>query len=89
MVTPPGGWKTGVNPIDQLQASGWTERFTASGERLREAIENYRRLGFAVRTIPAGDLDLPGCRECFTDDHEPTMLIFTKPASPPDLDDEH
>jgi hypothetical protein len=75
------------NPIAQLRASGWTERFTASGERLREAIENYRGLGLAVKTIPVGELDLPGCTECFTDEHDPTMLIFTKPATSPELDD--
>ncbi len=76
-----------ADSTNSLRTSGWTERFTASGERLQEAIDNYRALGFLVKTIPAEELAGNGCTECFTGEHDTTELIFTKPASPPEADD--
>jgi hypothetical protein len=41
-----------TNPIDRLKSEGWIQQFSASGSRLEEAIENYRMLGFEVKTLP-------------------------------------
>ena len=64
--------------VDKLRAEGWVEQFTASGPRLEEAIENYRELGFEVKTVPVKDLDLDGCTVCFDDENDATMMIFTR-----------
>lgn len=69
------------NTIAELLSRGWTRRFTASGDRLREAVENYRSLGFEVRTIPVREAAGDDCTVCFTDEPDPTMLIFTRPVS--------
>ncbi len=58
----------------------WTFRFTASGSRLREAVDNYRALGFDVRTEPADDGGA-GCGGCGTTTADgPVMAIFTRAA---------
>jgi len=64
---------------------GWTFRFTASGPRLDEAVQNYRDLGFEIRVEPsaplAADAGGPGCGEgCCTSVDGPVMAIFTRPA---------
>ena len=41
---------------DELQAAGWTRRFTAIGRRLNEAVELYRQLGFEI-LLDAVELD--------------------------------
>jgi hypothetical protein len=61
----------------------WTFRFTASGPRLHEAVDNYRALGFDVRTEPsaslAGGNGGPACGDCGTETAEGTvMAIFTR-----------
>jgi len=52
-----------------LQEQGWTQRFTAVGLRLREAVELYRQLGYEVYLEPA-DLsaeqrEIEACMRCF------------------------
>jgi len=44
-------------PIEELNAEGWVQQFTASGARAREAVELYRSLELEVKTIPINDLD--------------------------------
>jgi len=66
---------------EKLRSEGWTQQFTASGSRLDEAIENYRMLGFEVKTVPVKDLELEGCTVCFDNEKDDTVMIFTrKPA---------
>ena len=71
----------GANSADKLKAEGWIERFTASGARLEEAIENYRMLGYEVRTIPVKELSENGCTVCFEDESDETVMIFTRKKS--------
>ena len=66
---------------DKLRAEGWVEQFTASGARLQEAIDNYISIGFEVKTVPFMELDPDGCTECFNDETDPTMMIFTRKSS--------
>lgn len=68
----------GTDPIEKLKSEGWTQQFTASGPRLQEAIENYRMLGFEVKTIPVKELELEGCTICFEDGSDETVMIFTR-----------
>ena len=68
----------GPELVDRLKAEGWVERFTASGARLKEAIEIYRELGYQVKTVPINEIDLDGCTTCFDDPADQTMMIFTK-----------
>lgn len=66
----------------QLQAEGWTRRFTALGRRLNEAAELYSELGYEVRLEPV-DLDdeetmgAEGCKDCFVTMQART--IYTRP----------
>jgi hypothetical protein len=64
--------------INKLKAEGWTQQFTASGSRLEEAVENYRKLGFEVKTVPVKDLNQNGCTICFEDANDETVMIFTR-----------
>ncbi len=66
--------------IDRLKAEGWKQQFTASGARLEEALDNYRSLGFEVRTVPVKELSKDGCTICFDDESDESMMIFTKKA---------
>lgn len=68
----------GTDLIKKLKSEGWQEKFTASGSRLREAIDNYRRLGFEVKIIPVKEVINDGCNVCFDDE---TMMIFTKKSN--------
>ena len=61
-----------------MTAEGWQQRFTASGTRLNEAIDNYRQLGFEVQTIPVKELISDGCDVCFDDESDESFMIFTK-----------
>ena len=67
--------------LDKLKAEGWTQRFTASGARLQEAIEDYRTLGFEVKTVPVKELGGDGCTVCFEDENDATEMIFTREDS--------
>jgi hypothetical protein len=64
--------------VDKLKSEGWVERFTASGSRLEEAIDNYRRLGYEVKIIPVKELGGNGCTACFEDESDDTVMIFTR-----------
>ena len=68
----------GSELADKLKAEGWVERFTASGERLKEAVETYRELGLEVKTVPVNELGLNGCTTCFDDPADQTVMIFTR-----------
>ena len=73
------------NLIETLKAEGWTQQFTASGTRLAEALENYRMLGFEIKTIPIQQLGCGGCTICFEDSNDASVMIFTRPTGkPPD-----
>jgi hypothetical protein len=67
-----------ADSVDKLKAEGWIQRFTASGTRLEEAIENYRMLGYEVKTIPVKELGEDGCTVCFEDENDETVMIFTR-----------
>ncbi len=67
-----------ADSLDKLKSDGWVQRFTASGSRLQEAIENYHELGFEVKTVPVRELDPDDCAVCFDDDADDTMVIFTR-----------
>ncbi len=67
-----------ANLIDKLKSEGWIQQFTASGARLREAVENYRTLGFEVKTVPVKELELDGCTVCFDGGPDETVMIFTR-----------
>lgn len=71
----------GADLIDKLKSEGWIRQFTASGPRLQEAIENYRVLGYEVKTVPVKDLGLEDCAVCFENEHDRTVMIFTRKKS--------
>ncbi|MCP4583439.1 MAG: hypothetical protein GY839_17665 [candidate division Zixibacteria bacterium] len=64
--------------VEKLKTLGWQDQFTASGARLDEAVDTYRRLGFEVRTIPVRVLNREGCSVCIDDKNDETMMIFTR-----------
>lgn len=64
--------------FDKLISDGWIQQFTVSGPRLQEAIENYRDLGFEVKTVPAKELKCGDCNVCFENIVDETMMIFTR-----------
>lgn len=66
----------------QLQAEGWTRRFTALGRRLSEAVELYSELGFDVRMEPVDPNEeetagVESCKDCFVTMQART--IYTRP----------
>lgn len=69
--------------IKTLEAEGWQTQFSASGDRLREMIDNYEMMGLEVKTLPYTEAVCGACTECFTpDDSDPTMMILTRKARP-------
>jgi len=68
----------GTELINKLKAEGWQQQFSASGERLKEAIDNYTWLGFEVKTVALGELGCDGCTACFDDESGESMMIFTR-----------
>ena len=64
--------------LAKLLAEGWTQRFTASGVRLQEAIENYKALDLEVKTVPVKELGDDDCTACFDDENDRTMMVFTR-----------
>jgi len=76
----------GADFFEQLKSAGWQRCFTASGSRLQEAIDNYRELGFEVKTVPARELADDPCTVCLDDEHDQTMVIFTKKPGAPDAE---
>lgn len=73
--------------VDKLAAEGWTKQFTASGLRLAEALENYRQLGFEVRTVPIRELGCGDCTICFDDENDASVMIFTRKTGAPEPDE--
>ena len=67
-----------ADSVDKLKSKGWVQQFTASGPRLQEAIENYRMLGYEVKTISIKELGGNGCTICFEDESDDTVMIFTR-----------
>jgi hypothetical protein len=70
-------------PSPNLQEQGWTQRFTAIGLRLKEAVELYRQLGYEVHLEPADlsaeQLELEACKHCFVTTQART--IYTRPQA--------
>ena len=64
--------------IAKLKTDGWKEQFIASGKRLQETVENYRKLGYEVKIIPVKELDCDGCTICFEDDNDESVMILTR-----------
>ncbi len=64
--------------INKLKAEGWRQQFSASGERLKEAVSNYAWLGFEVKTVPISELGCDGCTVCFGDENDDNAVIFTR-----------
>ena len=71
----------GTDLAAKLKSEGWAQQFTASGSRLKEAIENYEMLGFEVKAVPVKELNMNGCTVCFDDEGDETMMIFTRKRS--------
>jgi len=76
-----------TNLVDKLRSEGWKHQFTASGTRLAESLQNYRMLGFEVKTVPIRELGFEGCKICFEDETDASVMIFTRPAAKPPDDD--
>lgn len=68
----------GFDIIETLRSEGWEPRFSASGSRLDEAVENYKNLGFEIKTIPVKELIADGCKICFDDESDQSAMIFTR-----------
>ncbi len=75
--------------IDKLKSEGWVQQFTASGPHLQEAVENYRMLGFEIKTVPVKELSQSGCTVCFEDENDDTVMIFTRKNPAAHVDDLH
>lgn len=73
-----------IDLFAKLKSEGWTQQFTASGSRLQEAIENYEMLGLEVKAVPVKELGMNGCKVCFDDENDETMMIFTRKKSEDD-----
>lgn len=67
-----------IDIFETLRNEGWEPRFSASGSRLKEAIENYHNLGFEVKTVPVKELMADGCKICFEDESDQSAMIFTR-----------
>ena len=78
----------GTDSAEELKLAGWMPRFTASGSRLSEAIENYRSLGFETKLLAARNTNGNECTECFSAGLEETMMIYTRPAHGTPADEE-
>jgi len=77
----------GFDIIESLRREGWEPRFSASGSRLAEAIENYKSLGFEIKTIPVKELIVDGCKICFDDESDQSAMIFTRKSGNTKKDD--
>ncbi|MBZ0263982.1 hypothetical protein K8I28_04870 [bacterium] len=65
---------------EQLQQQGWTKRFTTFGQRLKEAVDLFRELGFEVRLEkPEIPEDIPdsSCTTCLS---QLERTIFVRPV---------
>ena len=71
--------------LKQYQSEGWQMQFSASGERLREMVDNYEMMGLEVKTLSYTTAVCGGCTACFDDENgasEPVMMILTRKARP-------
>ena len=76
---------------DNLEASGWTRRFTACEPRLSETVELYRESGFEVLLVnlPSEKVGIDckknyekyECRKCFDRAEEKYRIIYTRPQN--------
>jgi hypothetical protein len=76
-----------IDIFESLRSEGWEPRFSASGQRLSEAIENYQNLGFEVKAVPVKKLMADGCKICFEDESDQSAMIFTRKSDKPENDD--
>ena len=80
-----------LNHKNNLEASGWTRRFTACEPQLSEAIGQYRESGFEVllANLPSEKTGIDcikndekyECRECLNGSEEKFGTIFTRPKN--------
>ncbi len=62
---------------EELIKQGWTKRFTASGERLKEMIQMYQELGFEVHLEPVEAEEFPEeCQPCYA--LQDCMTLYTR-----------
>lgn len=73
--------------IKELESQGWKQQFVASGMRLEKSIEDYRLLGFEIKTIPINELGCNDCNVCFDDVNDKSVMIFTRKSESSQLDD--
>lgn len=59
---------------------GWEFRFFGNEPRLSEVVEMYRDLGFETLTVKASSESCDGCTECFVDQTNPVMIVYTRRA---------
>ncbi len=77
----------GTDLIKKLESEGWKQQFVASGMRLEKSLEDYRLLGFEVKTIPINELGCDDCNICFDDLNDKSVMIFTRRSESSQLDD--
>lgn len=69
-------------PSTTLLEQGWTQRFTAIGLRLNEAVDLYHQLGYEVHLEPADDTETQNeevCKHCIVTTLART--IYTRPPA--------
>ena len=67
--------------LNKMKNDGWQLRFSASGGRLEEAVNNYKSLGFDVKTVLIKELGNDGCSICFDNESDNSAMIFTRKES--------
>ena len=76
--------------LKRYQADGWQMQFSASGDRLREMVENYEMMGLEVKTLPYTSAVCGGCTICYddvddnnnsADKADTVMMILTRKRS--------
>lgn len=72
-----------MNKDEELGRAGWTRRFIASGDRLRETCAQYEEIGFEVHLEPLRpDEASPECRACMTAAKEDSRIVYVRRADP-------
>lgn len=77
----------GSDIIKELESQGWEQQFVATGMRLEKSLEDYRLLGFEVKTVPINELGSNDCNVCFDDANDKSVMIFTRKTEKSQLDD--
>jgi hypothetical protein len=62
----------------ELKKEGWEKRFTADDQRLSEAVEQYKEIGFEVLLEPV-DTSSEDCTSCLTLFSDRYRTIYTRP----------